>query len=85
MRRGVSSRRVLGGAQENLSAIRGLAEIHHRQGDVKAALTQYQRALSLAPNDPDLEDTVADLTQQLESSVRSRTGSHSRLPSGRRT
>jgi len=64
--------RVLIGAQENLSAIRGLAEIHHRQGDVKAALTQYQRALSLAPNDPDLEETVADLTrQQLESSARS--------------
>jgi tetratricopeptide (TPR) repeat protein len=63
--------RVLGGAQENLSAIRGLAEIHHRQGDVKAALAQYQRALSLAPNDPDLEETVADLTRQLESSARS--------------
>ena len=62
---------VLGAAQENLSAIRGLAEIHHRQGDVKAALTQYQRALSLAPNDPDLEETVADLTRQLESSARS--------------
>ena len=63
--------RVLGSAQENLSAIRGLAEIHHRQGDVKAALTQYQRALSLAPNDPDLEETVADLTRRLESSARS--------------
>jgi tetratricopeptide (TPR) repeat protein len=63
--------RVLGGARENLSAIRGLAEIHHRQGDLPAALTQYQRALSLAPNDPDLEETVADLAQQLESSARS--------------
>ena len=62
---------VLGAAQENLSAIRGLAEIHHRQGDVKAALTQYLRALSLAPNDPDLEETVADLTRQLEASARS--------------
>ena len=27
-------------SEENLSAIRGLAEIHHRQGDVKAALTR---------------------------------------------
>ena len=60
---------VLGGARENLSAIRGLAEIHQRQGDVKAALVQYRRALSLAPNDPDLEVTVADLTHRLESSV----------------
>jgi tetratricopeptide (TPR) repeat protein len=62
---------VLGGAQENLSAIRGLAEVHHRQGNVQAALAQYHRALSLAPNDPDLEETVADLTRQLETSARS--------------
>jgi tetratricopeptide (TPR) repeat protein len=61
---------VLGGARDNLSAIRGLAEIHHRQGDIAAALSHYQRALSLAPNDPDLEETVADLTRQLESKAR---------------
>jgi tetratricopeptide (TPR) repeat protein len=60
---------VIGSARENLSAIRGLAEIHQRQGDVKAALAQYTRALSLAPNDPDLEETVADLTERLKSSA----------------
>lgn len=61
---------VLGGAPENLSAIRGLAEIHQRRGDLPASLAQYQTALSLAPNDPDLEDTVADLARRVESSAR---------------
>ena len=60
---------VLGGAPENLSAIRGLAEIHHRCGDLTASLAQYQTALSLAPNDPDLEETVADLERQVEAST----------------
>ena len=60
---------VLGGAPENLSAIRGLAEIHHRRGDMTASLAQYQTALSLAPNDPDLEQTVAELTRQIEAAA----------------
>jgi tetratricopeptide (TPR) repeat protein len=62
---------VLGGAPENLSAIRGLAEIHHRRGDVAAALVQYRTALNLAPNDPDLEQMVGDLTRELEARARS--------------
>ena len=57
---------VLKGAPENLAAIRGLAEIHHRRGNLGEALTQYRAALSLARNDPDLEQTVSDLTQKLE-------------------
>jgi tetratricopeptide (TPR) repeat protein len=61
---------VLGAAPENLSAIRGLAEIHQRRGDLPASLAQYQTALSLAPNDPDLEDTVADLAKQIDSRAR---------------
>jgi len=61
---------VLAGAPENLSAIRGLGEIHQRGGNVTAALSQFERALSLAPNDPDLEDTVGHLRRQLEASVR---------------
>jgi tetratricopeptide (TPR) repeat protein len=63
--------RVLGGAPDNLSAVRGLAEIHQRRGDVAAALAQYQTALRLAPNDPDLEQLVADLKRQAESNARS--------------
>jgi tetratricopeptide (TPR) repeat protein len=60
--------RVLDGAPENLSAIRGLAEIHHRRGALTEALSQYRAALTLARNDPDLEQTVADLAHQIEQS-----------------
>ena len=58
--------RVLKSAPENLAAIRGLAEIHHRRGAMGEALAQYRAALALARNDPDLEQTVHDLALQLE-------------------
>jgi|KBSMisStaDraftv2_1062788.scaffolds.fasta_scaffold02017_12 tetratricopeptide (TPR) repeat protein len=58
--------RVLKIAPENLAAIRGLAEIHHRRGSLAEALAQYRAALALARNDPDLEQTVADLAAQVE-------------------
>jgi tetratricopeptide (TPR) repeat protein len=58
--------RVLKSAPENLAAIRGLAEIHHRRGSLTEALAQYRAALALARNDPDLEQTVADLGAQVE-------------------
>jgi tetratricopeptide (TPR) repeat protein len=57
---------VLKNAPENLAAIRGLGEIHHRRGDLSAALAQYRAALTLARNDPDLEETVAQLARQVE-------------------
>src|SRR5438067_11187555 len=44
---------VLGSAPENLAAIRGLAEIHHRRGSLAEALKQYRAALAIARNDPD--------------------------------
>jgi len=56
---------VVKGAPENLAAIRGLAEIHHGRGALVEALAQYRIALTLARNDPDLEETVTDLTRQL--------------------
>ena len=56
---------VLKSAPENLAAIRGIADVHHRQGQFGKALEFYRRALALARNDPDLEQTVADLTQLL--------------------
>jgi tetratricopeptide (TPR) repeat protein len=59
---------VLHGAPENLSAIRGLAEIHHRRGALNEALTHYRAALGLARNDPELEQTVTDLAHQIEQS-----------------
>src|SRR2546426_5000405 len=57
---------VLKNAPENLAAIRGLGEIHHRRGELGEALAQYRAALALARNDPDLEETVAQLARQVE-------------------
>jgi tetratricopeptide (TPR) repeat protein len=57
---------VLRSAPENLAAIRGLAEIHHRRGSLGEALAQYRAALALARNDPDLQQTVAELERAVE-------------------
>src|SRR3984893_8316949 len=57
---------VLVSAPENLAAIRGLAEIHHRRGSLAEALKQYRAALALARNDPDLERTVPELARAIE-------------------
>jgi len=57
---------VLKSAPENLAAIRGVAEIHHRQGALAEALAQYRAALALARNDPDLQRTVDELARQVE-------------------
>jgi tetratricopeptide (TPR) repeat protein len=57
---------VLKSAAENLAAIRGLAEIHHRRGALDEALRHYRSALALARNDPELEETVKDLERQVE-------------------
>jgi tetratricopeptide (TPR) repeat protein len=57
---------VLKSAPDNLAAIRGLAEIHHRQGSLVQALAQYRAALAFARNDPDLQQTIAELARQVE-------------------
>jgi tetratricopeptide (TPR) repeat protein len=57
---------VLKSAPENLAAIRGVAEIHHRQGSLAQALAQYRAALAVARNDPDLQRTVDELARQVE-------------------
>jgi tetratricopeptide (TPR) repeat protein len=62
----VELEQVLKSAPENLAALRGLAEIFHRQGSLAAALAQYRSALAIAKNDPDLQRTVAELSQELE-------------------
>ena len=56
---------VLRSAPENLAAIRGLAEIHQRRGDLGEALKQYQAALAIATHDPELEESVHELSRQL--------------------
>lgn len=57
---------VLASAPENLAAIRGVAEIHHRRGNLGDALHHYRAALALARNDPDLQETVSDLAKKVE-------------------
>jgi tetratricopeptide (TPR) repeat protein len=57
---------VLKSAPDNLAAIRGIAEIHHRQGHLSEALAQYRAALGLARNDPDLQRTVDELARKVE-------------------
>jgi tetratricopeptide (TPR) repeat protein len=56
---------VLRTASENLAAIRGLAEIYHRRGQLSEALKFYQSALGLAKHDPDLEQTVDEISRAL--------------------
>jgi len=60
---------VLKSAPENLAAIKGLADAHHRQGSLVAALEQYRAALMIARHDPDLEHTVKDLARRVELEV----------------
>src|SRR5690348_13618876 len=56
---------VLRAAPENLAAIRGLAEIHHRRGQLPEALEQYKSALQIARHDPELGDTVSRLARDV--------------------
>ena len=74
---------VLRRAPENLAAIRG-SPIHHRRGHLGEALTFYQAALDLARHDPDLEQTVDEISRTLTScereSASSVAGSTAALP-----
>jgi tetratricopeptide (TPR) repeat protein len=56
---------VLKTAPENLAAIRGVAEIHHRRGHLGDALVFYKSALALARHDPDLEQTVDEISRAI--------------------
>jgi tetratricopeptide (TPR) repeat protein len=58
--------RVLAAAPENLAALKGLAEIHHRTGDLPKALEYYRSALGFAPHDPDLEHLIEKIEKELE-------------------
>jgi Tfp pilus assembly protein PilF len=57
--------RVHGAAPENLAAIKGLAEIHHRRRERPEALALYSRALQLVPHDPELEHLVGVLRGEM--------------------
>jgi hypothetical protein len=57
---------VLKSAPENLAALRGLGQINHARGNLSGALLHYRAALNLARNDPDLQETVNDLSLKVE-------------------
>ena len=61
---------VLKSAPENLAAIRGVAEICHKQGSPSDALRYYKAALAIARNDPELEQMVSDLSRQVSPQTR---------------
>lgn len=56
---------VLKSAPQNLAAIRGLAEVHRRRGELREALEQYRTAFELAQNDPGIDQIVRDLRREL--------------------
>ena len=55
---------VLQHAPENLAAIRGLAEVHRRRGELPEALEQFKSAFELAGSDPNIEQMVRDLRRE---------------------
>jgi predicted Zn-dependent protease len=56
---------VLRAAPENLAANRELAGIYRRRGNPREGLARYRAALSLAPNDPELQHVVAALSLEV--------------------
>lgn len=56
---------VLRTAPDNLAAVRGLAELAHTHGDLERALTLYQRAGALTRYDPDLDEVVKAIADEL--------------------
>lgn len=59
---------VLRAAPENLAAIRGLAEIHHRRGELPEALEHYRTALNVAKHDVEIEQAVQEISKRVGTS-----------------
>jgi tetratricopeptide (TPR) repeat protein len=49
---------VLRLAPDNLSAIRGIAEVHRKKGEIPEALQQFRSAFEMASPDPSIEQAV---------------------------
>jgi tetratricopeptide (TPR) repeat protein len=52
---------VLRVAPDNLSAIRGIAEVHRKKGEIPEALEQFRSAFEMANPDASIEQVVRDL------------------------
>jgi tetratricopeptide (TPR) repeat protein len=55
---------VLRVAPDNLSAIRGIAEVHRKKGEVPEALDRFRSAFEMASPDPTIEQVVRDLRRE---------------------
>jgi len=64
---------VMSAAPDNLAAIRGLADIHRRRGELQEALDYYRWAQEFARQDPDLEQHVRELKVRVERGSRAET------------
>ncbi len=60
---------VLTQAPENLAAMRGVAEIHRRRGNLVQSLERYRAALELAKDDSELEQVLTELTREVAAQV----------------
>ncbi|MCX6544176.1 MAG: tetratricopeptide repeat protein [Acidobacteria bacterium] len=56
---------VLKQAPENLAAIRGLAEVHRRRGELPEALEQFEDVIALGGGDSNTEQLVRDLRREI--------------------
>lgn len=56
---------VLKRAPENLAAIRALAEIHHRRGELPEALECYRTAIDLARHDTSLHEAAEQVGREV--------------------
>jgi tetratricopeptide (TPR) repeat protein len=55
---------VLRVAPDNLSAIRGIAEVHRKKGEIPEALEQFRSAFEMASPDPSIEQVVRDIRRE---------------------
>jgi tetratricopeptide (TPR) repeat protein len=55
---------VLRVAPDNLSAIRGIAEVHRKKGEIPEALEQFRSAFEMASPDPSIEQAVRDFRRE---------------------
>ena len=60
---------VLRVAPDNLSAIRGIAEVHRKKGEIPEALEQFRSAFEMASPDPSIEEVVRDLRREAMAAV----------------
>jgi tetratricopeptide (TPR) repeat protein len=60
---------VLRVAPDNLSAIRGIAEVHRKKGEVPEALEQFRSAFEMTGPDATVEEVVRDLRREAMTAV----------------